>query len=140
MPLADTLKPSQKQAFSQIVSFVEHPTERFFRLAGYAGTGKTYLLGCVAEHFSKLAQAGTAPTNKATKVFSTKMPLYGSACKTIYSFLGIKMEADEDRLVLQFPHKPMDLNKWDLIYVDEGSMLQENMVEYVVYLSDLYPH
>lgn len=140
MALADTLKPSQRVAFDRIVQFMSNPLERFFRLAGYAGTGKTYLLGCVAEHFSNLAQAGTAPTNKATKVFSKKLPIYGSTCKTIYSFLGIKMEADEDRLILKFPQKPADLNKWDLVYVDEGSMLQENMVEYIEHLSDLYPH
>jgi exodeoxyribonuclease-5 len=133
----NTLIQPQREAFTKIAAFLEHPTQRFFRLAGYAGTGKTYLLGCVNEKYSYKAQINSAPTNKATKVFSKKVP--NGSCKTIYSVLGVRMVADEDRLVLEFPHKPVDMNRWDIVYIDEGSMLCVDMVTYIEYISKLYP-
>lgn len=138
MDITSTLIEPQRLAFNKINSFLAHPTQRFFRLAGFAGTGKTYLLGCVNEHNHGKAQINSAPTNKATKVFSKKVP-YGT-CKTIYSVLGVRMVADEDRLVLEFPHKPVDMNRWEIVYIDEGSMLCADMVKYIEYIANLFPH
>lgn len=138
MSLLSTLIKPQKAAFNKISRFLESPSERFFRLSGYAGTGKTFLIACTNEQFPRLAQLNTSPTNKATKVLSKK--LAGSSCKTIYSALGIKMVADEDRLVLEFPRKPQDLNAWDVVWIDEGSMLNGQMVDYVTEVSNYFPH
>lgn len=132
------LTKSQLKVFNKIIAFLANPNERFFRLNGYAGTGKTYLLSVLASSIS-LAQAATAPTNDATKVFASKLP-ETCTCKTIYSLLGIRMVADEDRLVLEFPYRVADLNRWNIIYIDEGSMLPENLVEYIIKISVYFPN
>lgn len=73
----------------------------------------------------------TSPTNKATKVLRKTLGQSGSSCKTIYSLLGIKMVAETEFLTLEFPKKPVDIGIWNLIVVDESSMLSADLVEYI---------
>lgn len=138
MSLKDQLIKPQRAAFNKISRFFADPSQRYFRLSGYAGTGKSFLITCANEAFPNLMQLNTSPTNKATKILSKKMP--NSSCKTIYSAMGIKMVADEDRLVLEFPRRPQDLNSWDVIWVDEGSMLNSQMTDYIDEVSNTHPH
>jgi hypothetical protein len=131
------LTEKQDAVFNKILQFLSSPTQRFFRLSGYAGVGKTYLVQILNEQLTSLSQINTAPTNKATKVLSKKIKY--NQCKTIYSVLGIKMEADEDKLVLTFPNRPFNINHYDVIYIDEASMLTEALVKYIIEISNLFP-
>ncbi len=133
--LADKLNRGQRKAFEAIRDFL-HPNQtrhKFFRLSGYAGTGKTFLLRALLQHSGYGNSVCVAPTNKATKVIKRTLQAAGIfvECKTIYSLLGIKMVSDEDRLVLEFPTIPADLSGYDVVYVDESSMLGKQLLAYI---------
>lgn len=132
------IKECQRTAYLRLCEFIspKQRSAKFFRLSGSAGTGKTHVLGVLAGANPSLFFIGTAPTNKATKLLRTKL---NKPCKTIYSLLGISMEAEEDKLVLKFPSKPADLRRWDVIIVDEGSMLNAELVDYIKKIAALYP-
>jgi len=136
--IPDAIKECQRQTYLRLCEFIspKQRSAKFFRLSGSAGTGKTHVLGVLANAHPHLFFIGTAPTNKATKLLRTKL---NKPCKTIYSLLGISMEAEEDKMVLKFPFKPVDLRCWDVIIVDEGSMLDTTLVEYISKVSALYP-
>lgn len=100
-------------------------------------THNTFLLKKMFWELPKLAASATAPTNKATKVIKRTLnhAAISVECKTIYSMLGIKMVSDEDRLVLEFPSIPTDLRAYDVIYVDESSMLNRALLQHITGLS-----
>ena len=137
--MLEKFTPSQNRALAKISTFLSDPKQRFFLLQGSAGTGKTHLLGVLSQLLGgAYGQVGCAPTNKATKVFAKKMNTKNN--KTIYSLLGVVMEADEDQMVLKFPFKPASLQKWDVVYLDEASMLPANLVDYILRISAINPH
>jgi exodeoxyribonuclease-5 len=127
-----TLNVQQKEAYDGILNFLSYNQNehKFYVLSGWAGTGKTYLLGALHEALDRYGSVFTAPTNKATKVTSRTIGA-GAQCKTIYSLLGIRMVANEDRMVLEFPKKPVDLSGYSRIYVDEASMVNESLLAYI---------
>jgi len=106
----------------------------FFLLKGYAGTGKTF---CIQE----LVNAGTfkpseicftAPTNKAVKVlrnYLDEASLHSCATKTIYSLLGLSLQANGEVKELQKPEEPVDLSSYKVIVVDEGSMVNRFLMD-----------
>jgi exodeoxyribonuclease-5 len=114
-------------------------------LEGYAGTGKTYLVGELVAYW--LAEgytvAITAPTNKAVRVLKEKVEArcrrdayrldrdsdsvlaltYGS----IHSFLGLKMnERDDGSQECRQERDPV-LHRYDLVVVDECSMIDDHL-------------
>lgn len=65
------------------------PEKQIIRIVGYAGTGKTTLLSCVAKEYSNKCVV-LAPTNKACIVLKEK----GIAAKTIHSYLYAPQEVE----------------------------------------------
>ena len=128
---AHKLNRDQSVAFTRIVRFLADPNEHFFVLRGFAGTGKTYLMRVLGSALDSGGIVYTSPTNKATKVLRRTLDLPGSSCKTIYSLLGIKMVAEGEFLTLEFPHKPVDISVWKLIVLDEASMLNTQLYQYI---------
>lgn len=106
--------------------------EPFFVLKGPAGTGKTY---CIRELIDRIEGkiVFTAPTNKATKELraSVSSEHYKPECRTIYSLLGLKLEANGEVKVLTNPDDPIDLSKFAVVIVDEGSMINANLFAYI---------
>ncbi len=110
-----------------------HPSP-YFLLKGYAGTGKTF---CIQE----LVNAGTfkpseicftAPTNKAVKVlrnYLDEASLQDCATKTIYSLLGLSLQANGEVKELQKPEEPVDLSRYKVIVVDEASMINRFLMD-----------
>lgn len=134
------LKEQQQAAYDSILRYLTPSfgkQEKFYVLSGSAGTGKTFLLGAVNEKLGRFGSVFTAPTNKATKVAQNTIG-EGALCKTIFSLLGIKMVADEDRLILKFPRIPVDLSGYSRIFVDEGSMISSPLLEYIQEQSERY--
>lgn len=105
--------------------FADNP---FFLLQGYAGTGKSF---CITE---LLSYAGlkpsqicfTAPTNKAVKVLRNYLDgagLSAVSSRTIYSLLGLSLQANGEVKELSKPDEPVDLSDYSVIIVDEASMV-----------------
>lgn len=66
--------PQQEEALSKLASFVVSPqTDSAFILRGYAGTGKTSLIGALVHALNQLKQKTIllAPTGRAAKVFAS---------------------------------------------------------------------
>lgn len=134
------LKGQQVDAYNGILSFLAprfHDQEKFFLMDGGAGTGKTFVVGKVNDQVGRFGSVYCGPTNKSTKVLQSTIGQHGT-CKTIYSLLGIKMAAEEDRLVLQFPRVPVDLSGYSRVFIDEASMLNKTLIEYVLERSKYY--
>jgi ATP-dependent exoDNAse (exonuclease V) alpha subunit len=134
------LKEQQLEAYNGILSFLAprfNDSEKFFLMDGGAGTGKTFVVSKVNENVGRFGSVYCGPTNKSTKVLQSTIGQYGT-CKTIFSLLGIKMTADEDRLVLKFPSVPVDLSGFSRIFIDEASMLNKTLMDYILERSEYY--
>ncbi len=134
------LSKQQRSAFENIVEFVDREgfnSNKIYLLSGYSGTGKTTIVKYLRDHFKHETIAYTAPTNKATKVIK-KILGKDAECRTIFSLLGIKMVADEDLKKLEFPRIPSDLSDFDIIFVDEISMVNEALYDYIKLRSHSY--
>lgn len=129
------LNRGQEKAFNLISSFLSplQTQHKFFRLSGYAGTGKTYLLKALHQRGRHGRAVFVGPTNKATKVIKRVMLSAGwdVEVKTVYSLLGIKMVSDEDKMVLEFPHVPTNLSGYDVVFADEASMYNKALMDYI---------
>ena len=126
------LNPEQSSALSAITDWLAAPFSPFFVLKGSAGTGKTY---CIREltNRTKGRFIFTAPTNKATKVLrdSVTQDDYAPECRTIYSLLGLRIEANGEVKELKVPEDPVDLSEYKAIIVDEGSMVNKQLFDYI---------
>lgn len=134
------IKPEAGIIHSKPIFQSEH---KFFLLKGYAGTGKTY---CIQE----LVNSGvvrpsevcfTAPTNKAVKVLRNYLDEAGlEACttKTIYSLLGLSLQANGEVKELQKPDEPVDLSRYKVIVVDEGSMVNRFLMDAITDAFDVW--
>lgn len=114
-----SLKPTKEQrlcleCFCQFVRS-RHP-DSLFLLTGYAGTGKTTLVGAIVRTLLEWKQRVVllAPTGRAAKVFSqhADQPAF-----TIHR--RIYREQSEERFSL----RPAELNRDTLFIVDEASMI-----------------
>lgn len=121
------LNPGQLAAVAGMEAFIldrSPSAPQFFRLEGPAGTGKTY---CIKDLVNRLKgrMVFTAPTNKATKVLRESVTTdgYKPDCRTIYSLLGLRLEANGEVKELSSPEEPLDLTKFLAVVIDEGSMI-----------------
>lgn len=136
----------QAAAVEAIISWFRSldPEPDFYVLKGYAGTGKTYLM-------SHLCRTGlrpskdlstpaikpsricfTAPTNKAVKVlrgYLNDADLQECKTATIYSLLGLSLQANGEVKEISSPEEPVDLSCYDLIVVDEASMINRFLMQ-----------
>ncbi|MBV6428516.1 MAG: ATP-dependent RecD-like DNA helicase [Haliscomenobacter sp.] len=132
------LTPHQKDAFAAIQSFLKSPDERVFVLQGYAGTGKTTLVGNVvrwAQH-RDWHPVLLATTGRAAKVLHNKT---GFPASTIHSAIYLFRRIDDGRkddepeeewthdtgqLSLEFGLRSNNALPDNLLYiVDEASMI-----------------
>jgi len=126
------LNDEQEAALETILKWLEDPSEPFLVLEGPAGTGKTFLIRELRKRM-RGRTVYTAPTNKATRELrkSVTSPDYKAECRTIYSLLGLKLEANGEVKELSAPEDPVDLSDFRLVVVDEGSMINENLRRFI---------
>jgi exodeoxyribonuclease-5 len=108
------LTDDQKFAWAQIQLWIKSD-DPYFILRGPAGTGKTHMLKMLMAHVKQQVYL-SAPTNKATKVLSKTLK---HPAKTTYSLFGLRMQQEEDSLVLtasQTPYFPYN----SIVIMDEG--------------------
>lgn len=126
------LNKEQDAAIVAMQEFLLIPDAYFFLLNGPAGTGKTY---CVQELTNRVKGRliFTAPTNKATKVLRDTLtkPEYRPECRTIYSLLGLRLEANGEVKELSVPEDPVDLTQYKAVVVDEASMVNQNLMKFI---------
>lgn len=135
MPDATTtpkLNDEQAAAVRSMLDFLETKGEHFFVLQGFAGTGKTFSV----QHLIEVVRGRmifTAPTNKATRVLRDTLtkPNYKPECRTIYSLLGLRLEANGEVKELTTPEDPADLGQYRAIVVDEGSMVNKVLMHHI---------
>ena len=117
-----TLTDQQSVALGSMLSFAtgEHGA-RMMTLEGYAGTGKTTLVGELLRNVSgRLRIAVAAPTNKAVNVLREKIgadvPVdYGS----IHSFMGLRLRERDDGRHECVPEGSSTIHEYNLVIVDE---------------------
>lgn len=149
------LNKKQKQAAQQIDQFILQNTSPFFYLLGYAGTGKTYLIGSIIKNLLLNNQIDQiyvcAPTHQALNVIESSIRS------------NIVQLNDENKLVFMTIHKLLDFKpiimtndgskifksikeskflkqiKSKLIVIDECSMISKLMVIELKKYAELYP-
>lgn len=135
-----TATPEQAAALEAMVDFLEAGSNPFFTLKGYAGTGKSFSITLLAKsrrpddsaRFKPSEICFTAPTNKAVKVlraYLNSAGLEASPSKTIYSLLGLSLQANGEVKELKSPEEPVDLSNYKVIVVDEASMINRFLMD-----------
>lgn len=104
--------------------------ESFFLLGGYAGTGKSSIIfAFIRELLSKGKRiALSAPTNKAVSVLrkmACQNNLYVN-CLTIHQLLGLAVVNRGSEKILE-QVKPSSIHLYDLVFLDECSMVGEQL-------------
>ena len=127
------LNQEQSDAIYSIVQWLnEEEFDPFFLLEGSAGTGKTF---CIQELIKNIPgeYIFTAPTNKATKVLRDTVTRddYQPECRTIYSLLQLRLQADGEFKKLKVPEKPVDLRGVTAVIVDEAYCIPANLYKYI---------
>lgn len=121
----------QKKAKDWILNWFYTTKEISTVLKGYAGTGKTTMMGSVLRDI-KSSKLFTAPTHKAAAVLSSKI---GEPVITLHRLLGlgpgINLESFDPNSPEFVPIKESIIDNNDLIIVDECSMINKNLKAYL---------
>jgi len=116
----------QQTAIDMICDFLFYPvTESVFLLKGYAGTGKSSLIGSLVKTMTELQQKTVllAPTGRAAKVFSGYS---GHSAFTIHKKIYRQKKFSSEPI----DFVPMDnLHKDTLFIVDEASMISNDGID-----------
>jgi len=126
------LTTEQEKAVDVIVDWYRSRSSKLvFKLGGYAGTGKTTLIGRIAESIGK-SIAFVAFTAKAALVLKSKLHAYGiytdrsrNFCGTIHSLIYKPVIDEKTQQVIAWEKKDYDDLGYDLIVIDEASMVDE---------------
>jgi len=120
------LTADQQNALAAIESFLSSK-QSVFLLHGYAGTGKTTLLGGLCKYLTALGQSTVlmAPTGRAAMILSAKTGMSASTIhKHIYNFNEIELVNDDDSSFrYAFKHKGNTESTNTVYLVDEASMV-----------------
>jgi exodeoxyribonuclease-5 len=95
-----------------------------FVLRGYAGTGKSFLMKLLLTLPHNFVFS--APTNKASQVLAE---FIGQQVKTTYSVLGLRMTAEDDKMVLTQATKLPDLGESPILVIDEAGMINSELAK-----------
>lgn len=121
------LTPDQEAALSQLKEFT-FSEDKFFRLTGFAGTGKTFLITYYIRWLieQEINFVAATPTNKAAKNLLQLAEDSGLTLevKTVAQLLRQQPVMDEDKGVEVFLSKEdLDWSSYGVIIIDEFSMV-----------------
>ena len=129
------LNEQQQQVLEKMWAFLEDPQERFFLLAGYAGTGKSTIVFALVKELVALSKqvALCAPTNKAVAVlksFAASHSLSAISCLTIHQLLGLGLvNRGSDK---QLEQTGANTVSWyNVVFLDECSMVNRQLWEWL---------
>lgn len=132
-----TLNSQQRDAVDRMHEFLRGE-EKMFLLEGSAGTGKSTCVQTLIRECPKTEFALTAPTNKATRVLrdiSAREKVEGVECRTIYSLLGLRISKDSEFVQVE-PLGDCDAESFDVVVVDEASMVSEKLFGFIAKASE----
>jgi hypothetical protein len=133
----EQLTESQTKAVDALQRFLEDPDERCFILRGYAGTGKTFLIGGLVRYLQDVHRKPwmMAPTGRAAHVLRDRHQVEASTIhRTIYSLAALKdyRELDEGGDItykFYFDLRNNDIDHDTVFIVDEASMISDSYLE-----------
>ncbi len=131
------LTVSQQQALQSIESFLADERQDCFVLKGYAGTGKTFLIGGIVKYLTACHKTTVlmAPTGRAAHVMKERHRIPASTIhRQIYALDRLKefREVDENGAVtfkFYFELRNNDTQHDTVFIVDEASMLSDVYTE-----------
>jgi len=130
---APELSKEQKRVLDAIIHWWKDEPEQYVTLGGYAGTGKTTLLGeirtALRKEINGLRVAFCCYTGKASRVLSQKLAEAGAVseddfCGTIHQLIYDPVFDDGGRVI---DWKKVEAVEFDLIVIDEASMVNEEI-------------
>ena len=129
------LSPKQKKVVDSILDWYKSKKTQYVTLGGYAGTGKTTLLGHLGNmlhrEYKGISIAYCSFTGKASLVLKKKLEESKSLAPSDYigtiHRLIYKAIVDEDDNIIGWEKIPVDSFEYDLIVVDEASMVSEDI-------------
>jgi hypothetical protein len=107
-------------------------------LIGYAGTGKTTTVAAIIETLKLDFNASvvlSAPTHKAVRVAKRKSGIQGVTFSTLQKVLGVKAKPNYNTGEMEFEpdyEQGTALSRNTLLIIDEVSMVNQNLYEYLV--------
>lgn len=129
-PLPSTaLTPGQRAAEQRLLAFLDDPAARAFVLQGYAGTGKTFLVGQLVRHLRAQNRrfALTAPTGRGARVLTQKAEAETSTLhRILYSYHDLEV-LDDDAGSHRFRYRVRENNlpADAVVIVDEASVVSD---------------
>ena len=121
------LTTSQQQALIKLKEFTTNKNTRYFRLIGYAGTGKSFLTAEFIKWLKckKIDYAVAAPTNKAAKNIKLIGEQVGMTINamTVAQLLGQQPRLNETTGIEEFTVKSKLKLDFEMIIIDEFSMI-----------------
>ena len=129
------LSQKQKEILDAILEWQKRPSNQYLTLGGYAGTGKTTLLGYFNEHIhltnNRIKVAFCTFTGKASTVLSRKLKDVNAIKSddyigTIHKLIYVP-ETDDDGEIICWKKLEKKNFKYDLIVVDEASMVSRDI-------------
>lgn len=134
------MNTEQRDAFTDVLSFINDPTRKYHRISGGAGTGKSFFISKVVDDILRHkgpnsdlnSVAITATTNKAAAVLKASIQHHRGDIQTIYSFMNLRVHND----YATGAQKVVPTAKWEvhdrtLIIVDEASMVNRSLYDYI---------
>ncbi len=129
------LTEDQAKAITKMKEFCAYPEHKFFRLTGYAGTGKSYLICQLIKWLqdNNYRVIAGSPTNKAAKNLENIASEAGIALNvtTVAKLLGQQAVLNEQTGKEEFISQGNEaIDTYDLIIIDEFSMVNiDNFVD-----------
>lgn len=125
----------QKVAVDLIIDYIDGKTpHRMVTLRGYAGTGKSFVIGRLQDYLlyaRKMKIAVSTPTNKAVQVVKDMCEISDAnlTFSTIHKLLGLKETYDYNGRLkfIPDPQNPPSLSAYDILFLDEASMLDDDL-------------
>ncbi len=114
-----TLTSDQAKAAERVVAWAK-TDDPFLTIAGYAGVGKSTLMGVLVQQLGADKIALSAPTNKAAGLLRAASP--GAQCFTIYSAAGLMLVDDSERKYVARRNEGK-IRDYPIVVVDEASMV-----------------
>lgn len=132
------LNDQQKSALKELEAFV-NGDDTSITLSGYAGTGKTTIMGIFNEYLKRRIHADiifSAPTHRANAVTRQKTP--NAKVVTLQSLLGLRPDFDIAEDVFDL-HKlkfeqvaDVKIEAASIVIVDEASMIQDSLYDFLL--------
>ncbi len=125
------LTTDQAEAIANMKDFMVNYEEKFFRLTGYAGTGKSFTI-CQLIKWLRSAQykvIAASPTNKAAKNLQKMASTAGLSIPvtTVAKLLGQQAVLNEETGKEEFISEGNEaIGSFDVIIIDEFSMVNKN--------------